>query len=58
VAEGDEAVLLGEQGGERITADDVAALESTISWEVLAGLTGRLPRLYTRGGRVVARTQA
>ncbi len=54
VAEGDEAVLLGEQGGEQITADDVAALESTISWEVLAGLTGRLPRLYTRGGQVVA----
>lgn len=55
VREGDEVVLLGEQGELRITADEVAALESTISWEVLAALTGRLPRLYTRGGQVVAR---
>jgi alanine racemase len=54
VAEGDAVVLLGEQGTERISADDVAALEGTISWEVLAALTGRLPRLYTRGGLVVA----
>lgn len=54
VAEGDEVVLLGEQGNERIPADEVAALEETISWEVLAALTGRLPRIYTRGGDVVA----
>lgn len=46
VAEGDEVVLIGEQGGERITADEIAALEDTISWEVVAALTGRLPRIY------------
>ena len=48
VSEGDEVVLLGEQDGERITADEVATLEETISWEVLAALTARLPRLYVR----------
>ncbi len=51
-AEGDEAVLIGDQGGERITADDVAAQAGTISWDVVASLGARLPRLFHRGGLV------
>ncbi|MCC7365741.1 MAG: alanine racemase [Dehalococcoidia bacterium] len=51
-AEGDEAVLLGAQGSERITADDVAARSGTISWDVLASLQARLPRIFHRGGIV------
>lgn len=43
---GDEVVLLGRQGGERITADDWAALTGTISYEILARLGPRLPRRY------------
>jgi len=50
--EGDEAVLIGEQGGERISATDVAALAETIPWDVLASLQARVPRLYHRDGRV------
>lgn len=46
VAEGDEAVLIGAQGGERITADDIAAKTGTISYEVLCGISGRVPRVY------------
>jgi len=57
-AEGDEAVLIGEQGGERITADDVATLAETISWDILASLQARLPRLYHRGGVVERIAQA
>jgi alanine racemase len=53
VAEGDEAVLIGTQGPETITADDVARELGTISWEVLASLQARLPRIYHRGGAVV-----
>ncbi len=51
-AEGDEVVLIGEQGEERISADEVAALSGTISWDVLASLQARLPRIYHRGGIV------
>jgi alanine racemase len=29
---GDEAVLIGRQGGEEITADEVAGLQATISY--------------------------
>lgn len=45
VAMGDEVVLIGEQGGEKITADDVADLRQTISYEVLCDIATRVPRV-------------
>jgi alanine racemase len=50
----DEVVLLGAQGGDRITVDEVAAHRGTIPNEVLATLGMRLPRRYLRAGRIVA----
>ncbi|MEO9256720.1 MAG: alanine racemase [Tepidiformaceae bacterium] len=50
--EGDEAVLIGSQGTERIGADEVAETTGTISWDVMASLQARLPRIYHRSGRV------
>jgi alanine racemase len=42
----DEFVLLGRQGAEQISAVELARLGTTISWEVLAGMARRLPRVY------------
>jgi alanine racemase len=42
----DEFVLIGSQGGERITAAAVAEARGTNSWEVVATLAARLPRVY------------
>jgi alanine racemase len=42
----DEFVLIGEQGGSRITADEVAGERRTINYEVTTALRGRLPRLH------------
>lgn len=42
----DEFVLLGAQGGERITAADLAAAQGTNSWEVVTNFSARLPRVY------------
>jgi uncharacterized damage-inducible protein DinB len=56
VAPGDEAVIIGAQGEERISADDLAELAGTISWEILAGITARVPRLYVRGGELESYT--
>ncbi len=56
VAVDDEVVIMGSQGGERIDADELAALADTISWEILAGVTARVPRLYLRGGEIAAET--
>jgi alanine racemase len=45
VALGDEAVLLGEQGGLRITADDHARWADTIAYEILCAVAARVPRV-------------
>jgi alanine racemase len=45
VAVGDEVVLLGVQGDERITADDWARRLSTISYEIICGIGPRVPRV-------------
>ncbi|MCW8799705.1 MAG: alanine racemase [Desulfobacter sp.] len=43
---GDDVTILGTQGNERITADDIAGLTGTINYEVTTGLTGRMPLSY------------
>jgi len=55
-AAGDEAVILGRQGGEAITAEEIAGLAGTINYEVLCAVAARVPRHYLRGGRMTART--
>lgn len=44
---GDVATLVGTDGREAITVDEVAELAGTISYEVLVGFTKRLPRVWT-----------
>ena len=46
VAPGDEAVLLGRQGAEEITADELARLAGTISYEIVSDVAARVPRQY------------
>lgn len=46
VTEGDDVVLIGTQGNERITADEIAAKTGTIAYEVLCGIGSRVPRVY------------
>ncbi|MCL5257323.1 MAG: alanine racemase [Chloroflexi bacterium] len=53
VAVGDEVVLIGRQGSECISADEVAGLAGTINYEVTTSLSTRVPRLYLRAGRPV-----
>jgi alanine racemase len=45
-AVGEEAVLIGRQGGERILAEEVARRLGTINYEVTCGISGRVPRAY------------
>ena len=49
VEPGDEVVLLGRQGGEEITADEIAGHLGTISYEVLCAIGKRVPRVYVHG---------
>ncbi len=50
VAVGDEAVLLGVQGDERITAEEIALRLDTINYEITCGLLPRVPREHHRDG--------
>ncbi|MBI5385391.1 MAG: alanine racemase [Verrucomicrobia bacterium] len=49
VKPGDEAVLVGRQGRDEISATELAAWCGTIPWEVLTAITYRVRRVY-RGG--------
>jgi alanine racemase len=39
-------VLIGTQGQERLRTEDVAAVWGTLSYEVVCGITDRVPRRY------------
>jgi alanine racemase len=43
---GDEVVLIGADGGERITCEDLAEWAGTIPYEVLTNINTRVPRVY------------
>jgi alanine racemase len=49
VEAGDEAVLIGAQGEERILAEEVADRLGTINYEVTCGISARVPREAVRG---------
>jgi alanine racemase len=48
VAVGDTVTVIGCDGGERLTAEDVARRIGTINYEVLCGISPRVPRRYVR----------
>jgi alanine racemase len=43
---GDEVVLLGAQGDERITAEELAGARGTISYEITCAIGARVPRVH------------
>ena len=43
---GDTAVLLGTDGPQTLTADDMAALIGTIGYEITCDISARVPRVY------------
>jgi alanine racemase len=46
VQQEDEVVLLGRQGAETISADEMALWADTISYEILTSISARVPRIY------------
>jgi len=53
VRNGDEVVLIGKQGNNEITADEIADLMQTINYEVVCLIGKRIPRVYMKDGKVV-----
>jgi alanine racemase len=50
---GEGAILIGIQGCERITAEEVARRLDTINYEVTCAITSRVPRVYHRDGTLL-----
>jgi alanine racemase len=46
VAVGDEVVCIGPQGAEHVTADELAEIVGTINYEIVCGISARVPRQY------------
>jgi len=57
-AVGDDAVLIGAQGEERIYAEELAQRLGTINYEITCGLLARVPRVYHRDGEPAPVTPA
>lgn len=56
VSERDEVVLIGAQGDERIGAWEWARASGTIAYEIVCGISKRVPRVYVDGSLRPART--
>ena len=49
VKKGDEVVLIGDDSGNSILAEDVAGWADTIPYEIITRLSLNIPRIYVRG---------
>jgi alanine racemase len=53
VRPGERALFIGVDGGERQTAEELARRIDTINYEIVCGISGRVPRAYHRDGMPV-----
>jgi len=45
---GDEVVVFGQQGNETLSVDEMAAMLDTINYEIVTGISARVPRIYLK----------
>ena len=45
-----EVTIVGEDGGKRITMEEIARLSDTVHYEIMCIIGKRVPRVYTRRG--------
>ena len=55
VKAGDQVVLVGTDGNERITVEELSCLAGTFNYEFVCGLGKRIPRIYQSGGKIVGK---
>ena len=53
VREGDEVILMGTSGEDRITAEEIGSLSGRFNYELVCLITPRVPRVYRYQGRIV-----
>lgn len=50
VSVGDDVVIVGKDGDEEITVDEIAALAGSFNYEFICGIGRRVPRVYYKNG--------
>lgn len=53
VQAGDTVTLIGTDGNETISMEDIAAAAGSFNYEFACGISRRVPRVYLRGGKAV-----
>lgn len=53
-AEGDEVTLIGQDGEEQITMEELGDMSGRFNYELACDLGKRIPRVYYKGGRIIA----
>ena len=49
----DKVVLVGKYGSEEITMEQIAAAAGSFNYEFVSGISRRVPRIYTSGGKTI-----
>ena len=50
---GNRVTLVGTDGEETITMEQISALADSFNYEFVCGISRRVPRLYVQGGKTV-----
>ena len=53
VKAGDIATMFGKDGSEKITADELADIYGTIGYEIICGISMRVPRVIMDDGKII-----
>ena len=53
VQAGDTVTLIGTDGDETISMEEIAAAAGSFNYEFACGISRRVPRVYLRGGKAV-----
>ena len=53
IAVGDQVVLIGKDGDEQITVEQIAEAAGSFNYEFVCGIGRRVPRVYTQKGEVI-----
>lgn len=53
VKQGDEVTIVGVDGGERLTVEELAKTAGSFNYEYVCDITKRVPRIYIENGKIV-----
>ena len=53
VREGDSVIIMGSDGKNTVSCEELAALSGTINYEIVCNVGKRVPRVYIKRGEII-----